>query len=416
MASLTQGNTLQDVLKWEQENCFSREAITVAAGQNLEALTVVGKITKSTPTTGTKAEANTGDGTCTGVTAGADTQIGTYTLTCTEVAVGANVVPTTGTKAEANTGDGLMTAVTGGDFTQVGTYTMTCTALGVGAFTVPATGTLAAVGSADGTCTDVSGGADVTDGTYTLTCVDAETNAGAFEVVGPDGYSLGEAIVGTAFVSNQILLTINDGTNDFEVGDVFTIAVTEADSNSGTFSVVAPNGATLEDATVGVAYTSGQINFTIGDGDTDFALADSFTVTVTTADHDSGTFSVLAPNGEALPDATVDSAYTNDQINFTINDGDTDFIVGDSFTIAVAAGSGKYVIIDFDGVDGSQDAAGFVIDEYDASSADLAGVAIVRDAIIVSTDLVWPTGATTDQKTAALAVLKTAGIVERDEV
>jgi len=217
MSVLTQGNTIQDILKWEQEMMHSREAVTVASGQDLALGTVIGKVTKSTPTTGTADVGNTGSGTCTGVTAGAKTKVGVYTLT---------------------------------------------------------------------------------------------------------------ALSATAFA-------------------------------------------------------------------------------------------VKDPDGLALPDAVVGTAYENDNINFTINDGSPDFIAGDIFTITVAAGAGSVKIIDFDAVDGTQNAYGFTIAAYDASGGAISGVAIVRDATIVAADLVWPTASpapTVTQKAAALAELAAKGIIEATEV
>jgi hypothetical protein len=218
MAVKTEANRLHDLLKWEQDNRYSREKVTVLSGENLTLGAVLGAVKSSTPTTGTADAGNTGNGTCTGVTAGAEVQIGTYTLEC----------------------------------------------------------------------------------------VAAATNAGTFKVVGPDGV--------------------------------------------------------------------------------------------------------------ALPDAEVAVAYTNEQLNFTLNDGSTDFAVGDIFTVAVAEGSGKVVEIDFAAVDGSEDAYGVLLADADASAADVAGVALVREALIVASALVWPTGATAGQKAAALAQLKAKGIVVRDEV
>lgn len=217
MTVYSEGNYLNDLLKFELDNYHSREAVTVLSGGSVVMGEVVGKVTKSTPTTGTADGGNTGDGTCTDVTAGAEAEIGTYTLEC----------------------------------------------------------------------------------------VAAST--------------------------------------------------------------------------------------------------------------DGGTFKVVAPDGDALPDAEVGTAYTNEQINFTLNDGATDFAVGDIFTIEVAEGSGKIVPIDFTAVDGSQNAAGIMIDAVDASLADADGVAIVRDAQIVADYLTWPDGATDTQKAAALAQLKEMGIVTRDE-
>jgi hypothetical protein len=85
MAVQAEGNYLNDLLKWELENLQSREKVTVLSGQNLIMGEVVGKITKSIPTTGT-AGTNTGGGTCTSVSGGAKTKIGKYMLVCTATA------------------------------------------------------------------------------------------------------------------------------------------------------------------------------------------------------------------------------------------------------------------------------------------------------------------------------------------
>lgn len=317
MPSLTEINRLHDVLKWEQDNLYSREKVTVLSGENLANLAVVGKITSATPATGTAGD-NTGDGTMASVTAGDKVQLGTYTMTCiTGGGSGAVSTPTTGTADGGNTGANTMGSVTAGASAQAGTYTMTC--------------------------------------------IDA------------------------------------------------TVAGSEI------FQVVAPDGSVLPPATVAVAYTNAQINFTIADPGADAIVGDSFTVLASAADGNSGVFAVVAPDGSALPDATVAVAYTNEQINFTIADGAADYIVGDLFTVEVAAGSGKVVEVEAAAVDGSQTAYGFMIGAVDASSADAAGVALVKDAIIVATDLVWPTGATADQKTAWLADFTAAGIVVRTE-
>ncbi|MGB5217116.1 MAG: head decoration protein [Smithella sp.] len=218
MTTYTEGNYLGDLLKFELERNQSREQVTVLAGQSLVMGEVVGKITKSTPTTGTADAGNTGAGTCTGVTAGALAQVGIYAL-------------------------------------EVVTAPSTSTGLG-------------------------------------------------------------------------------------------------------------------------------------------------------------GEVQVLAPDGSILPPAEIGSAYTNGQINFTVNDSGADFIVGDKFTIAVSAGSGSVVALDLTAVNGAQDAYGIMTDTFGAA-ADVQGVAIVRDAQIEASYLTWPAGFTTDQKNAALAVLALKGIVQR---
>lgn len=417
MSSLAESNRLNDLLKWEQENLYSREGVTVISGQDLSLGAVVGRITKDVPATGTAGGTNTGDGTCTGVTGGDDTQIGTYTLVCTSVPTGSATVPATGTADGGNTGGGGMASVTGGAAVEIGTYTIECVTAPDTVDTGAAKGTVTAGSGNTGTGTigDVAVAAGAIVGTYTLECIEPDTDAGAFRVEDPNGDYVGTATVAVEFSAGGLTFTIADDETDFAVGDSFAIAVPTT-GDGGEFQVKTPSGEVLADqAAVGAAFTSAHLNFTISHNTTAFIVGDKFTVAVTEADHNLGTFSVTAPNGESLPPATADSAYTNNQINFTINDGDTDFAAGDSFTIVVAAGSGKVTEIDFTAVDGSQAAAGFVIADYDASSGDVSGVAVVRDAVIVADNLVWPDGATSDQKAAALAELKLLGIVDRDQ-
>lgn len=125
----------------------------------------------------------------------------------------------------------------------------------------------------------------------------------------------------------------------------------------------------------------------------------TYTLLCIVAAANAGTFEVRNPEDHTLGQATVAVAYTSEELNFTLNDGSTDYAVGDKFTIAVTAGTGKVTRITFDAVDGSEDPAGFVIADYDASLADKLGVAIVRDALIDPSELAWPmafTGGGTD--------------------
>jgi hypothetical protein len=69
-------------------------------------------------------------------------------------------------------------------------------------------------------------------GVYTATCISSRTNRGLFEIRGPNKGIIDNANVGTPFVSDDILLTIADGSTDFAVGNAFTITVT-AGSYSG---------------------------------------------------------------------------------------------------------------------------------------------------------------------------------------
>lgn len=113
-------------------------------------------------------------------------------------------------------------------------------------------------------------------------------------------------------------------------------------ANSGVFAVVRPDGAFDGIVSAGEAYDSANgINFTINDGDADFVVGDEFVVTVANAvPADGGLFSVVDPDGIAKPNATVGVAY-NDVVKFTLNDGGVDYAIGDGFNFTVAIIGGQ---------------------------------------------------------------------------
>lgn len=68
---------------------------------------------------------------------------------------------------------------------------------------------------------------------------------------------------------------------DIPNGD-YTLKITAASANAGSFLITDKDGAVLGPVgTVGVAYSFGGLAFTLADGATDFAVGDSFTITVT---------------------------------------------------------------------------------------------------------------------------------------
>ncbi len=146
------------------------------------------------------------------------------------------------------------------------------------------------------------------------------------------------------------------------------------------------------------------------------AMVGDYTIQCITAATNGGKFAVYDPDGRRLADLSVGTAYVSDHINLTIADGDPDFVVGDLFTVTVAAGSGKVKALNPSAVDGSQDAAGIMEGAYSApNGADGSGVAVVRDASFAPSYLTWPSGITTGQKTAALAQLADLGLIARKE-
>lgn len=103
---------------------------------------------------------------------------------------------------------------------------------------------------------------------------------------------------------------------------------------------------------------------------------------------DAGKFEVENPAGVIIGVATVGVAFSAGGIGFTIADGSTDFASGDSFTITVAAGSGKYVAYDNTATDGSEVAAGILYAPVEDLATDQPAVAIARHAEVDETLLV----------------------------
>lgn len=126
-----------------------------------------------------------------------------------------------------------------------------------------------------------------------------------------------------------------------------------------------------------------------------------------------GEFTVEDPDGILIGIATVGVQFAT-HLTFTITDGGVDFAAGDAFTITVAAGSGKVKQIDFAATDGSDAVCGILTEDTTApDGADRSAVAVVRNAIVSDNSIIWPAGATTDQKNAAIAQLKALGILVR---
>ena len=128
-----------------------------------------------------------------------------------------------------------------------------------------------------------------------------------------------------------------------------------------------------------------------------------------------GAFAVIDPDGFRLADAQVGEPYATESLAFSLSAGAEAFVAGDGFDIPVQRGSRKVQQLQLGSVDGTQIAEGFVIDSYDATQGDVQGVIICRDAIVVASGLVWPEGATAEQKQQALAELAARGIITREE-
>jgi len=126
-----------------------------------------------------------------------------------------------------------------------------------------------------------------------------------------------------------------------------------------------------------------------------------------------GSFIVEDPDGVEIGHGNVAAAFSAGGLAFTLADGATDFVSGDSFTISVT-GSLKYSPYDPTATNGLQNASAIMWSgQRDATSADKKAVANVRGPMRVNaSELVWGANVTTNQqKATALAALAARGIL-----
>lgn len=103
------------------------------------------------------------------------------------------------------------------------------------------------------------------------------------------------------------------------------------------------------------------------------AKVGNYSIICITAATNGGVFAVYDPDGYRMADLTVGVAYNNGHFAVTIadgaGDGSADFAVGDTFAVAVPAGSGSFVAYDADNTDGSQVADCILARDVDASGS-----------------------------------------------
>nr|CRH06140.1 putative phage protein GP19 [Candidatus Magnetococcus massalia] len=146
------------------------------------------------------------------------------------------------------------------------------------------------------------------------------------------------------------------------------------------------------------------------------AVPGVYSLTCITASADSGIFQVMDPNGHRLPDVTVGVAYDTSHLKFTLDDGAADFVVGDHFTVLVT-GDGNMVAFDPTAVDGSADPIGIIAQHVSAPvGQNVPEVAILRHAILADHAVVWPESINETQKLEATAALEARGILIRQGV
>lgn len=231
----------------------------------------------------------------------------------------------------------------------------------------PTTGTV--VGTGNGTCTAVTGGAKTKQGTYKIQCRDAVAHGGVFDVYDPAGKNLGTVeILGGAggtgvFKSDEINFTLTDGSTDFIVGDYINIVVTEGVPN--TAACVGTGNGTLTNV-------EGRRDLKVG----------AYVLTCTAAVTHGGVFKLEDPDGNILKDDITIPPGAGNSINFetddlagTITDGSTDFAVADTFTVTVTIAPRQCKAADKAATDGSSEPYAVLLEALDATSAAKVGAA-----------------------------------------
>ena len=266
---------------------------------------------------------------------------------------------------------------------------------GVGKMAIPTV-----TGTGNGLMSAVFPGQEVQVGTYTITCSVAATNAGTFTVTNPAGKALPTAAVGTSYTSREVNFLISDGSTDFIVGDSFALVV-----GTGTPTVVGTGNGTVSAISLGPDARPGR-----------------YRIENITAITNGGTFKIVGPSGQIVDVGSIVAGAggtwvlaAKRHLNITITDASTDFVVGDFFEVVVynELNGGKVVAWDPTTFDGRHEAFGALYDRVDASSSDLAGVIVTRDATFMKTSLQWGTSITAAQKESAYLDLAKRGIVCR---
>jgi hypothetical protein len=142
------------------------------------------------------------------------------------------------------------------------------------------------------------------------------------------------------------------------------------------------------------------------------AIAGAYTATMVTVVANGGVWSVVDPNGQSIGNAYTAQTFAN-KLKFVIADGATDFVLGDKFTITVAAGDLKYRLSPADGStakDGTSTAAAVIWEAVDATSADISVAAIARNAEVDGGMLTYATTSVTGLTNTQLGAL---GVIVR---
>lgn len=199
-------------------------------------------------------------------------------------------------------------------------------------------------------------------------------------------------------------------------------AVTAYEGSLSSYVVGTVLGKTLVSGTATAAAQSGNTgNGTMGSITVSGrAQVGTYQLRIVKATTNAGDFVVVDPQGVVIGTGTVAVAFSAGGLAFTLADGATDFVVGDTFIISVA-GTEKWKICKATATDGSEYAAGiFIADALGnagplsvAATTDTKVLVLVRGpAIVAEGALVFDASIdTAAELAAAKAQLKAKGIM-----
>jgi hypothetical protein len=236
--ALTETTHAGEFILSEAPGSRSRDNVVVLSGQDLEAGAVVGRVSLGiggivSVLSGTAP----GDGTMTLISAGPEVEVGAYLVQCITVAANngtftvttpsgrrlPNAVMAGGTLAYTSRHINFTLTDGGTDFAVTALFTVT----------VSTTAPLVIGGTGTGVMTAMSLGPDAKPGNYKVILRAAVSHGGDFDVIGPDGDSIGRFLMGTttgtsaAFTSRQVNFTLSDAT-DYILGNWFDLCVFNA--------------------------------------------------------------------------------------------------------------------------------------------------------------------------------------------
>lgn len=89
---------------------------------------------------------------------------------------------------------------------------------------------------------------------------------------------------------------------------VYQLRLTKAVANAGDFEVIDPRGVLVGVGSVGVAYNAGGLSFTLADGATDFVVGDTFAITVSALTTKYKLSTAAATDGSEVPEVILADA------------------------------------------------------------------------------------------------------------